>query len=42
LSLGDKLGIDEGVVDGAPLGVKVDINEGPEDGFDDHRRYDRR
>jgi hypothetical protein len=38
--------IDEGAEDGitysAPLGVKVDIDEGPEDGFYDHRRYDRR
>jgi hypothetical protein len=36
VSLGDKLGINGGAEDRAPLGVKVDINEGPEDGFNNH------
>jgi hypothetical protein len=39
---GNKLGIDKGAEEGTPLGIKVNIDEGPEDAFDNHGRYDQR
>jgi hypothetical protein len=40
LSLGDKLGINEGaedsIKDSTLLGVNINIDKGPEDGFEDH------